>query len=671
MNQTPSPSLSRRRLLELGAIGGLGGLSLAAGVSPGMAFAAPGRTGGVTVTDLGPAVLNFSLAAGIPVGNDKVYVASRNIEPMQIVGFDLTTEKVTSITPCPGISTQLLAADPEGRYVYSAIREYDSAPGPGFIRLDLSKAGAPKEDLAAIPGLDPYAITVSPDGVVFFGGQEKGPKLRQYDPSTGQLTVVATPDPNVPMIRSLAATETTVYIGTGAVQGVTPTSTKAGLFTLNRATGEVRSILPPQFGGKIEIRELEIMGDELCVHCRGGGYAALAFINLADPTKQRVIEGTGGRMPKKLGDKIYWSGTGGVREYSLTTGTSRLITPAGLDMGELWGLWIRGDKVMVVSAFGLIIEIDPVTTQGKIYDLVTGGAPVGPQLAMSVAAGAKSVYVGGTNAVGRHDLTTGEQTRILTPGEAKDTLVREGVAIFAQYNSGGILTYDPDIDDGTARKVASSYPNQNRPHQIVWDDVNQIAVVGYRSDTLDGGSVMTFDPATNETTNAVNPIDAKQMVRAVVCHEGIAYLGGQTTDNRGGTVVAWDPIAQQELWRITPQSAPTGVTGLTVRGGHLYVMCFRGDFFVIDLATRQIIHQANHGPMVPNYGTLLVSRGQVYGASDKAFFRFDKKTFVRADLVSDLNGEWYGIPRAAVDERGQFYAIKGRNLVRIAVGPRA
>ncbi|EAQ00703.1 hypothetical protein JNB_11029 [Janibacter sp. HTCC2649] len=623
----------------------------------------------MTVDDLGPAVLNFSLAAGIPVGNDKVFVASRNIEPMRIVGYDLTTEKVTSITPCPGISTQMLAADPAGHYVYSAIREYATAPGPGFIRLDLSKPGAPKEDLAAIPGLDPYAITVSPDGVVYFGGQERGPKLRQYDPETGQLTVVATPDPNVPMIRSLAATEDTVYIGTGAVQGVTPTSTKAGLFALNRATGEVRSILPPQFAGKVEIRELEIMGDELLVHCRGGAYAALAFIKLADPTQQRVIEGTGGRMPKKLGDKLYWSGSGGVREYSLTDGSSRLITPAGLDVGELWGLWIRDGKVMVVSAYGLIIEIDPVTTQGKIYDLVAGGAPVGPQLAMSVAAGAKAVYVGGNNAVARHDLTSGKQSRILAPGEAKDTLIRDGVAYFAQYSGAGILAFDPTVDDRWARKVASSYPNQNRPHQIVWDDVNRVAVVGFRSDTLEGGSVMTFDPATNVTTNAVNPIDARQMVRAVVCHEGVAYLGGQTTDNRGGTLVAWDPISQRELWRLTPQSAPTGITGLAVRGDHLYVMCFGGDFFVVDLIARQIVHRGNHGSVVPDYGTLLVSRGQVYGASSKAFFRFDTQTFARTDLVPDLNGEWYGIPRAAVDERGQFYAIKGRNLVRITVSP--
>ena len=126
------------------------------------------------------------------------------------------------------------------------------------------------------------------------------------------------------------------------------------------------------------------------------------------------------------------------------------------------------------------------------------------------------------------------------------------------------------------------------------------------------------------------------------------------------------PSGGARLWRITPQAKPTGVTGLAVLGGKLYVMCHRGDFFVVDLATRAVVHTANHGPVVPNYGTLLVSRGQVYGSSSKAFVRFDPKTYARTDLVT-LDGEWYGIPRSAVDERGRFYAIRGRNLIRIEV----
>ena len=194
---------------------------------------------------------------------DTVYIASRNIDPMKIIGYNLTSKTVTSITEGPGISTQLLAADPQGRYLYSAIREYDAAPGPGFIRLDLSQPGAPKEDLASIPGLDPYAICAAPDGKIFFGGRETGPKLRQFDPATGQLTVIAVPDPDVPMIRCLYATEDTIYIGTGASLGATPTSTKAGLFVLDRASGEITSILPPEFADAVEVRDVALIDGTL------------------------------------------------------------------------------------------------------------------------------------------------------------------------------------------------------------------------------------------------------------------------------------------------------------------------------------------------------------------------------------------------------------------------
>ncbi|WP_406516461.1 hypothetical protein [Streptomyces sp. NBC_00134] len=659
---TPSPSIDRRRVLQLGALAGL-----AAAFAPGMAAAAD--TPPVRITDLGPAVNNFSLAAGIPVG-DRVYVASRNIDPMRIVGYDLTTRKVTSITPGPGISTQLLAADPDDHYLYSAVDERGGAE-PGLIRLDLSKPDAPKEDLASLGGLRPYAIAMAPDGVLFFGGQEVGPRLRMYEPAAGALKEITGPDPDVPMIRCLVATEHHVYIGTGASLGATPTSTKAGLFVMDRATGEYTSLLPPEFADAVEVRDIALKGGKLYACATPADGATVAIIDLADPSRYQLLKYSSKflRLPVFVGDdKVYFNG-GTLVELTLSTGVFREIKLQDGEFGEIWGLWERGGSVMAVSAFGLVYQVDPATGQATTYDLVAGGAPADPQLAMSVAAGAGGVYVGGTNAVIRRDLRDGTKTRILAPSEAKDILIHEHVAYFAQYNSIGILAHDPRVDGEWTRKPALLPPDQNRPHQIVWDDQNQVALVGLQSDTRGGGSLMTFDPETSKTTVAVNPIDKTQMVRAVTVQEGLAYLGGQNVGNSGGTVVAWDPIRHRELWRMTPQTKPTGVTGLAVLGHHLYVMCYKGDFFVVDLTTRKVVHTANHGPVVPNYGTLLVSRGQVFCTSSRAFFRFDPRTSERTDLAT-LDGEWYGIPRSAVDEQGQFYAIRGRNLIRIELEDR-
>ncbi|MFF3175710.1 hypothetical protein ACFVQ0_24140 [Streptomyces sp. NPDC057900] len=655
--------ITRRKLMQWGAVGA--GALAVTGLPATDAVAA--RNAGVRVTDLGPGVNNFSLAAAIPVG-DKAYIASRNIDPTRIIGFDFGTGKVTSVTEGPGISTQLLAVDPDGRYLYSAIREYDSAPGPGFIRLDLSAAGAPKEDLHSIPGLDPYAISASPDNKIFFGGREPRPKLRQYDPATGELTEIAIPDPDVPMIRCLLATEDRIYIGTGASLGATPTSTKAGLFVMDRATKKITSILPKEFAGQVEVRDIGLYDGTLYVCSTTADGAAVAIMDADDPDTYTLVQSKQSflRLPRKLGDKMYFNGAALI-ELTLSTGKFREIKLKEGNFGELWGLWIRGDKVIVVSAFGLIFEVDPSTGSDTSWDLIEAGAPIGPQLAMSVAADTHNVYVGGTNTVARHDLRTGKQSRVLATSEAKDILLHKGTAYLAQYNAIGLLAYNPRTDDEWPRKLADLPPKQNRPHQIVWDDRHRLALMGIQSDYDLAGSLMTFDPRSGATTVAVNPIDDDQMIRAVVAHEGVAYLGGQNGASTAGTLVAWDPVRKRELWRMTPQTKPTGITGLTVLGHHLYVMCYKGDFFVIDLRTRKVIHTANHGPVVPNYGTLLADRGYVYGASSSDFVRYDRRTFARTDLVA-LDADWYGIPRAAVDERGRFYAIRGRNLIRIEVG---
>lgn len=648
---------SRRQVLQLGALGGL----LAVGTSCAPALAAS-RGLDVRVTDLGPGVENFALQSAIPVG-DRVFVASRNIDPMRIIGYDLNAKKVTSITPATGYATQLLAADPEERYVYAAIEDRGLG-GYGFCRLDITKPGAPREDIAQITYVNPRALAVSPDGKVFFGGSEKAPKLRMYDPATGALTVVATPDPKVPMIRCLVATEDKVYIGTGASLGSTPETTRAGLFVMDRATNEVTSILPPEFEGGAEVRDIGLYGDTLYVCCTVAAGGAVAAVNVNDPSDYRIYQSDRGflRLPRLVGDKLYLNGAT-LMELTLSTGVFREIVPVGVEYGEIWGLWTKGDRVWVVSAFGLILDLDPATGIPVVYDLVEGGAPVGPQLGMSVAAGAGGVYVGGNNSVMRHDVATGAKTRILAPSEAKDILIRDRVAYFAQYSDIGILAHDPRSDGQWTRKLSDLPDAQNRPHQIVWDDVHRLALVGIQSDTRMGGSLMTFDPVTKKTTVAVNPIDAGQAVRAVYSHEGIAYLGG---DGSGATVVAWDPIAQRELWRVNPQTRATGITGLTVNRGKLYILCRKGELFVVDLRSRQVVHSANHRAVVPDQGTLLHRSGQVFGTSNVAFFHIDPTTYARTDLVT-LDSEWYGIPRAALDEKGHFYTLQGRNLVRIEV----
>ena len=90
-------AINRRQLLQAGGVGGLA--AALAAMSPGAAQAAPKQqaAGGPVITDLGPAVVQFSLMSSLLVG-DTVYIGSRNLNPVRIIGFHLPTQTITSRT---------------------------------------------------------------------------------------------------------------------------------------------------------------------------------------------------------------------------------------------------------------------------------------------------------------------------------------------------------------------------------------------------------------------------------------------------------------------------------------------------------------------------------------------------------------------------------------------
>ncbi|WP_436057367.1 hypothetical protein [Arthrobacter sp. LjRoot78] len=185
-----------------------------------------------------------------------------------------------------------------------------------------------------------------------------------------------------------------------------------------------------------------------------------------------------------------------------------------------------------------------------------------------------------------------------------------------QYNSGGIYAYDPNT--GQLPYQAAALPaGQNRPLDVCWDALNGLVIAGAQNDTGGGGCFAAYNPVTSQITTKVNPIDSLQMVRAVATKDGVAYLGGDNiyADGSRSTVVAWDPIANQELWCLDPGQR-AGVAALAIHGRYLYGMSRRAaGLFVIDLDTRQLVHTADLSSVCTDFGALTVSRGIVYGAS--------------------------------------------------------
>jgi hypothetical protein len=652
---------SRRRLLQAGAVTGLG-LALAPPAS-----AAVTRTGRhVEVTDLGPGVEMFTMMSSVMVG-DTVYMSTRNVEPMLVVGYHLPSRTVTRVTETVGESTQALAADPGGRFLYGCARINvgdNVTPVSTLFRIDLQTPESAMEPLADIDGLIPFAMSVSPDGKVYFAGREESPRLREYDPGTGSVRIVATPEPTAQWGRCLLATETTVYLG---LRGRDPATgaARAGFYAVDRASGAATSILPAELSMAAEVRDVALIGGQL-VAVNG---SLLALLDPADPSAYRIVRSPHnlGKLPTGSGDKLYFAGSRGLVEHDPATDQFRALAPDGVDYGSIWGLFAHDGEVVVVSAYGLLVVVDPVAVTGVLHDLVAQGAPTGPQLAMSVAAGAGAAYVGGTHAVARHDLAAGTVENLFAAGEAKDMVVLDGRLLTGQYSGWGVMGYDPATDDRFPRLLSALPAAQNRPHDLLWDADRARLYVGSGSDSEVVGALSVFDPATSRVEVAhLDPFGDGQQVRCLARQDGTLFLGGEAVG--GSQVMAWDLDAGRELWRVSLDPVPRAVCGLAVRGRRLFVLGHSGGLHVVDVPRRRVVHSAVHPDLLPDWGSLTVRRGEVYGVSGAAFFRVDRRTFEPHVLVGDLDADWYGVPRVAVDEGGRFYGVRGRHLVRIDVG---
>ncbi|MCX4538846.1 PQQ-binding-like beta-propeller repeat protein [Streptomyces sp. NBC_01669] len=662
-----SPSMGRRQLLKAG-----GALGLAAAAAPLLTAPAQAETPrpGTTITDLGPAIEQFALMSGIRVG-DTVYIGSRNLTPTRLIAFHLPTRKVVSQTDLgTGHSVQALAADPTGRYLYAGILTKADEGKPNLFRWDLTTPDKPAVGVGRTEDRDIRELAVAPDGTVYAVGgvPGKAPALWMYDPGTGAVTNLGIPDPKATLARAVAATDTTVFFGAGSILAGGDGASKASLYAYDRAAGTFTNVTPTEMEKDPSLRELAVFGDRLVVSTSGSTEPAkLAVMDLADLASYTVAP-SDGKVVKNMtanGDLIYFATDSGLHSYSMANKAVAPLAFDGPDLGEIWGLDYADGALTVVSGYGFVGEIDIAAATSVITELGPAGAPVSPQTSMGIAADHRYVYVGGNNVIARHDLSTGKVVNLRAPGEAKDIEVLNGVLYTGQYSSQGMWTYNPSADE-QPHQLAEFPSEQNRPLDVCYDAVNRLLLVGAQSDTEGGGSLWTYSPKTGKKSAFINPVDELQLVRAVASREGVAYLGGDnpTTQGPRGTVVAFDPVAGRELWRID-LPLDTGVAALAVHGGHLYGLTRKGGFFVVDLRIRRVIHTADHRAICPGFAAMVTSRGVVYGVSDTTLFRFDPKTFAVSTVVPQINGAWYSGAHLNADADGRLYTMRGHNLVRI------
>ncbi|UNK71387.1 PQQ-binding-like beta-propeller repeat protein [Microbacterium sp. H1-D42] len=663
-------TLTRRRVLQLGSIGAVAvvcGVGMTEAASASVSHSAFGPA----VESLGAGVVQFGSKSAVQVG-DTIYIGSRNIEPTYVAAFHIPTRRIIATAAIPnGRSIQGMDGSADGKWLYFAI-ESPAGDQDTVYRWDLTDRSLPAEPLGRAADVTIWNMSVAPDGFAYFGGKEAPPTVWQYSPADGQITSIGTPEATATGIRTVLATDETVYIGSGTVLNGSETTSNAVLAAYDRATGEMRQILPPELADDETVRSLALHDDKLVVGTYGGSVPSkLAVISTVDPTSYRVLETAAvtTRAPFVHDGDLYFSaGANDVRIVSLDTLEMTSLEIEGVDFGEVWGMgWLDG-RLHVVSAYGFVAHVDVAGRTAELTGLIDAGAPAEPQLAMSVTAGGGYAYVAGTGSLARHSLDDHTVLNLIAAGETKHGEVVDGRLYMGQYAGLGLFGYDP----ATGRLPAQLAPlpaSQNRPVFVGWDDVNKRVIISTQSDIDGGGAVGAYDPATDDMTVHINPIDSRQLIRWVETRDGIAYLGGDNAQSEGprGEVVAFDLMSGKELWRIDPQ-LPGGVSSLAFLGDLLYVSVNKGRFCVIDVVKREIVHTADIRELGTNRSSLAVSGGRVHGVSSTTLYRFDPVTFEPTVVVPELNGAFYGgHTKMDVDEKGDIYTMRDRELVRITV----
>lgn len=671
----PIPELSRRTLLTGGAAAGI--LAAAQLAVPGAAFGvAPRRQGAQSpvITDLGPAMVQYSLMSGVLL-DGVYYVGSRNLEPAGVVGVDLATGKVVhQTTLATGYAIQALAADEQRGLLYIGVLQKSGGTQPNLYRWAVATE-AEAVPIGRIGDRDVRDVAVAPDGVVFAAGGGSGvaPALWQYDPATETVTSLGVPDAGATLVRAVAASGTHAYFGAGSSLGGGGSTSRASLYAYDRTARVFTDITPEEMLPDPSIRELAIMGDDLLVSSAGAlEPTKLAVLSRSDHSVRHLVTSIG-KTAKNfavIDGVVHCANEKGILAWDTATGAVEQLDLGTFSLGEVWGLDAHGGNLIAASAYGFLAEIARSGEKVRTIDLSAAGAPVSAQTCMGIAVGAGFAYVGGNGGIARHDLRTGEVVNLLLPGEAKDAEVIDGILYTGQYSAQGIWAHDPSA--GTEIRQVATFPSeQNRPLDTDWDTQNRLLLVAAQADTEGGGSIWTFDPATGARTCTVNPIDDAQLVRAVTTVDGVAYLGGDNAQKTGprGTIVAWDPVAARELWRLETGMA-NGVASLETHGRHLFALLQRGTLVVIDRPTRRIVHVADHRAVCPGFSAMKAARGVVYAVSDSTLFRIDPKTFAVTSVVPEIDGGWYSGSHLNIDEDGAIFTLRGRNLVKVVDFPK-
>lgn len=627
-------------------------------------------TASARLITLGPASSSFAGYHNL-VHGDTYYIGSRGTDPARVVGYHLPTWQVGVVREFAGFhEVSALVAD--GDLLYVAVQ--DRRRQTRIFSWDTAAQRA--EPVADIAGLTIWALKVAGDGVLYAVGGESL-SLHEIDLRTGSSRILFTPDSQVTQPPTIVVTADRIFFGSGA-QSVGAGKGQACLLEIDRVSGSVTSILPPELAGDLCVVGLLLAGGRLCIGTKAADHPAhFAVMSLPGRTLEFIDQPagpTGFWALLEADDSVcFFSGTKVYRYRLRQRDITELADFGGAIAGGLQ--YYRGE--VVAMAWPMPRPAGPPKTILHRYHLASGALhkceiaelnrEVRSDPVHSIAAGDGRVYAAAWD-LDVHDVRSRTISKVLgMPRMIKAMAVAgdgsaSGLVFAAIYDAGQLWTYDPS--SSRMQQVGAFLPGHNRPWDMAWDQDNDLVLVGVAADQAGGGSLSIYDPATGRLRSYLDPCGPGEAVHAVAPGSGLAYLAGARSAAAAGHLACWDPVAGERLWTRDPWpgEAPSA---LAFGEGLLYAITRAATFLVFDTESQEIIHRAALSPGVwPGPGKLTwVSSRCIYGASRNAIIKIEPGTFRLSVLASNLNGQWVG-GRAclAVGAAGEIYTLRDRAL---------
>ncbi|MBB6547193.1 hypothetical protein [Nonomuraea rubra] len=641
--------IPRRRFLQAAAI------SAGAATLQAAPAAAGTREPKGTITDLGPASVTSPLGNAEFVG-DVLYLGSRGLAPNVVGAWDLGQDRVTAHFDIPtGVGIWAMCKVGTDVYVGTHSRS-------DLYKIDTLTGSTTL--LAQYP--DPYIWTMaaSPDGKVFMGTSQPG-RVLEYDPATGATRDLGQPAPGEAYVRSIQADDTHVYAGVGA---------NAHLIAIDRRTGEKRELLPAEVADRDWVSSMSISD----THVAGGmnSLAELLVLEKADPAAYKVVKATA------PGEKyvvsvlihdgwVYFAGrpSGTFYRYEIATGAYEVL---GVPFPEAQTVRIleHGGRIYGVQEPGIFVY-DPATGDLSYVSHVQKGFRAAPEEPMSVHCDGERIYVGGKGGCDLHDLATGQVTRLPIPGEPKTIMTAGTTTYLGVYTQAAL--YSHRAGDPEARLLLRTGHNQDRPKDLVHDRLTGLIVMSTQPEPgHQNGALDVYDPRTGRV-DTYRPVVERQTVFSLAARLGTVYLGTSTQEGLGSPPVtstarlaAFDLRTREVRWEVEPVAGAKAVTSLKHGALALYGITDAGVLFEFDLRRRKVTRTLK---VCDRGGDLVLAGRHAYTSDEDAVYEIDLVKLTSRKLVEGLASDWFGGgSRINIDpSRKALYALKGRNLIRVAL----